>query len=159
MVVSRVGKDKRRRRPDRQAGFSSPRSLGNHGRVWRCSASSRHARTWWFLLIAGALGYTAWMLHKRALLGQKKKTNAPPAARWGFFPSPNAEASWDDLQPVDTLGLEVGLPADRAGRQGAPGRPARPHQGVRKKFAQDVGFLPRRSTSATTSSSSRARIA
>ena len=54
----------------------------------------------------------------------------------------NAEASWDDLQPVDTLGLEVGyrlIPLVDKARQGD--LLAR-IKGVRKKFAQDVGFLP-----------------
>jgi flagellar biosynthesis protein FlhA len=36
----------------------------------------------------------------------------------------------------------AGLPADRAGGQEPPGRPAHPHQGRARKFAQEVGFLP-----------------
>jgi flagellar biosynthesis protein FlhA len=58
-------------------------------------------------------------------------------------PAANAEASWDDLVPVDTLGLEVGLRlialVDKARNGNLLGR----IKGVRKKkFAQEVGFLP-----------------
>ncbi|WP_017429027.1 flagellar biosynthesis protein FlhA [Vreelandella jeotgali] len=52
------------------------------------------------------------------------------------------EASWDDVQLVDTLGLEVGhrlIPLVDARQQGELlGR----IKSVRKKFAQEVGFLP-----------------
>jgi len=58
------------------------------------------------------------------------------------MPAANAEASWDDLAPVDTLGLEVGYRlialVDKARNGELLGR----IKGVRKKFAQDVGFLP-----------------
>jgi flagellar biosynthesis protein FlhA len=54
----------------------------------------------------------------------------------------NPEATWDDLTPVDTLGLEVGYRlitlVDKARAGDLLGR----IKGVRKKFAQDVGFLP-----------------
>jgi flagellar biosynthesis protein FlhA len=54
----------------------------------------------------------------------------------------SAEATWDDLTPVDTLGLEVGYRlialVDKARQGDLLGR----IKGVRKKFAQDVGFLP-----------------
>ena len=68
----------------------------------------------------------------------------PPSTR--PEPPANAEASWDDLQPVDTLGLEVGYRlialVDKARVMGAGGDLLARIKGVRKKFAQDVGFLP-----------------
>ena len=57
-------------------------------------------------------------------------------------PTTRSRATWDDLQPVDTLGLEVGYRlitlVDKARQGDLLGR----IKGVRKKFAQDVGFLP-----------------
>jgi flagellar biosynthesis protein FlhA len=57
-------------------------------------------------------------------------------------PPPNAEASWDDLQPVDTLGLEVGFRLIALVDKAREGDLLARIKGVRKKFAQEVGFLP-----------------
>jgi flagellar biosynthesis protein FlhA len=54
----------------------------------------------------------------------------------------NAEASWDDLQPVDTLGLEVGYRLITLVDKTRQGDLLSRIKGVRKKFAQEVGFLP-----------------
>jgi flagellar biosynthesis protein FlhA len=71
------------------------------------------------------------------------KAAAPPVP--GEAPVAGAEASWDDLSPVDTLGLEVGYRlialVDKA-RAGSGGDLLGRIKGVRKKFAQEVGFLP-----------------
>ena len=54
----------------------------------------------------------------------------------------NPEATWDDLQPVDTLGLEVGYRLIALVDKARQGDLLARIKGVRKKFAQDVGFLP-----------------
>ena len=54
----------------------------------------------------------------------------------------NAEATWDDLQPVDTLGLEVGYRLIALVDKARQGDLLARIKGVRRKFAQDVGFLP-----------------
>jgi flagellar biosynthesis protein FlhA len=90
-----------------------------------------------FLLLGSAIGALAWTLHRRA-----QREAAAPAATAAEVAPANAEASWDDLVPVDTLGLEVGYRlialVDKARQGDLLGR----IKGVRKKFAQDVGFLP-----------------
>ncbi|MFG6158700.1 flagellar biosynthesis protein FlhA [Halomonas sp. 1390] len=91
-----------------------------------------------FLIFTALLGGLAWWLMRqkeRRLVEQEIATEAPPA--------PEApEASWEDVQLVDTLGLEVGhrlIPLVDARQQGELlGR----IKSVRKKFAQEVGFLP-----------------
>ena len=52
-----------------------------------------------------------------------------------------SEATWDDLQPVDPWAWRSAT-ASSPWSTRPPGRPAQPHQGVRAKFAQEVGFLP-----------------
>ena len=89
-----------------------------------------------FLLIGGGLGYGAWMLQRRSRREQDAPRPAPPA------PEANAEASWDDLQPVDTLGLEVGYRLIALVDKARQGDLLARIKGVRRKFAQDVGFLP-----------------
>ena len=66
-----------------------------------------------------------------------------PSARWATEVQPaNAEATWDDLTPVDTLGLEVGYRLIALVDKARQGDLLTRIKGVRKKFAQDVGFLP-----------------
>ena len=88
-----------------------------------------------FLLIASGLGYGAWSLHRRA----RAREDAPPRPAAA---EANAEASWDDLQPVDTLGLEVGYRLIALVDKARQGDLLARIKGVRRKFAQDVGFLP-----------------
>ncbi len=136
MVVSRVGKDSDVGQQIGRQVFNSPRSLAITAGVMGLLGVIPGMPHVVFLLISAAMGYGAWMLHKRALAAK----NAPPPPK--VVAEPNAEASWDDLQPVDTLGLEVGYRlialVDKARQGDLLGR----IKGVRKKFAQDVGFLP-----------------
>jgi hypothetical protein len=56
--------------------------------------------------------------------------------------NPNGEATWEDLQPVDTLGLEVGYRLIQLVDKDRGGDLLNRIKGVRRKFAQEVGFLP-----------------
>ncbi|MBL7251683.1 flagellar biosynthesis protein FlhA [Alloalcanivorax sp. C16-2] len=91
-----------------------------------------------FLLFTAGLAGAAWYLSRRndQRLVEERIQAEPP-------PQPEApEASWDDVQLIDTLGLEVGhrlIPMVDYRQQGELlGR----IKSVRKKFAQEVGFLP-----------------
>src|SRR6185295_18095493 len=89
-----------------------------------------------FLSIAAALGWGAWLLQQRQLAAKNAPKAAPPPLE------ANAEATWDDLQPVDTLGLEVGYRLITLVDKQRQGDLLARIKGVRRKFAQDVGFLP-----------------
>ena len=93
-----------------------------------------------FLPVAGGLGWLAWKTH----LKQEAAKNAPPPseAPAQAAPNPNGEASWEDLQPVDTLGLEVGYRLIQLVDKDRGGDLLTRIKGVRRKFAQEVGFLP-----------------
>ena len=91
-----------------------------------------------FLLIASMLGYLAWWLKRKEQVAQAAKAEAVPAP----MVEPNAEASWDDLQPVDVLGLEVGYRLITLVDKTKEGDLLSRIKGVRRKFAQEVGFLP-----------------
>ncbi len=146
MVVSRVGKEEDIGTQIRGQVFDSPRSMAVTGGIvggLGLVPGMPHAV---FLLIGGALGALAWSLARR------KRREAEEAARrpgsdGEAAPLANAEASWDDLAPVDTLGLEVGfrlIPLVDRNRAAAGngGDLLGRIKGVRKKFAHDVGFLP-----------------
>lgn len=90
-----------------------------------------------FLSLAAVIGYVAYRLSQKA-----KKAAAQPALN--ALPTPStkpAELSWDDIAPVDALGLEVGyrlVPlVDRANGGDLTSR----IKGIRKKLTQDLGFL------------------
>src|SRR6195952_2676948 len=136
MVVSRVGKEADVGSQITAQVFSSPRSLAVVAGVLAVLGSIPGMPHVVFLLIAAGLAYGAWMLREN----QQRAKNAPKPA-----PPPleaNAEATWDDLQPVDTLGLEVGYRLIALVDKARQGDLLARIKGVRKKFAQDVGFLP-----------------
>ncbi|QEA40258.1 flagellar biosynthesis protein FlhA [Pistricoccus aurantiacus] len=91
-----------------------------------------------FLLFTGFLGGLAWWLkHSEEKRIVEEANSAPPP------PPPEApEASWDDVQLVDTLGLEVGHRLIPLVDQRQQGELLGRIKSVRKKFAQEVGFLP-----------------
>ena len=139
MVVSRVGKDEDIGTQIRGQVFESPRSIAITAGIVGALGLVPGMPNFVFLLIGGSLGALAWSLSQR-----QKVAAAQPERKPGEADAPMAsnEASWDDLAPVDTLGLEVGYRlitlVDKARQGDLLGR----IKGVRKKFAQDVGFLP-----------------
>jgi flagellar biosynthesis protein FlhA len=52
------------------------------------------------------------------------------------------EVSWSDVASIQTLGLEVGYRLISMVDQNQNGELLRRVKGVRRKFAQDIGFLP-----------------
>ena len=136
MVVSRVGKEKDVGTQIAAQVFSSPRSLAITGGIIGALGLIPGMPHFVFLLLGGGLGYAAWWMRER----DRKARLAPPPPE--PMAEPNAEASWDDLQPVDTLGLEVGYRLIALVDKARQGDLLSRIKGVRKKFAQDVGFLP-----------------
>lgn len=51
------------------------------------------------------------------------------------------DASWNDVAPLDVLGLEVGYRLIPLVDKSQDGELLRRIRGIRKKFAQEVGFL------------------
>ncbi|MBK8336521.1 MAG: flagellar biosynthesis protein FlhA [Sterolibacteriaceae bacterium] len=91
-----------------------------------------------FLTLAGGLGAIAWKMKQRAAQAAQE---APVQAVRDSATSEPAEASWSDVAPVDVLGLEVGYRIIPLVDKGQDGELLRRIRGLRKKFAQDVGFL------------------
>ncbi len=93
-----------------------------------------------FLSLAVAAGAAAYFIDKRQK--QKAKEPALPAkADEGAEPSSQRELSWDDVQPVDIIGLEVGYRLIPLVDRDQGGELLERVKGVRKKLSQDFGFL------------------
>ncbi len=89
-----------------------------------------------FLTLAAILGGSAYLLDKRARApAPLPETVAPPK------PAEVPEVSWNDVLPVDVLGLEVGYRLIPLVDRVQDGELLRRIKGIRKKFAQEMGFL------------------
>lgn len=133
MVVSRVGKEQDIGKQITGQMFASPRVLGITATIMFILGIIPNMPHFVFLTISAVLAYGAWVLaHKPAL------DAAPAAAPL----SGDVEASWDDLQPVDQLGLELGYRLIALVDKTRQGDLLTRIKGVRRKFAQEVGFLP-----------------
>ncbi len=90
-----------------------------------------------FLLLASTIGYLAWRMAQR-----EERIAAIPPVKVAPTPVPEAvEASWNDVAPLDVLGLEVGYRLIPLVDKSQDGELLRRIRGIRKKFAQEVGFL------------------
>jgi flagellar biosynthesis protein FlhA len=134
MVVSRVGKEHDLGRQIATQMFISPRVLGIAAAILFILGIIPGMPHLVFLLVAAVLGYAAWVLAHRPPAPDPDAI-APPSP-------PDGDASWDDLQPVDQLGLELGYRLIALVDKNRQGDLLNRIKGVRKKFAQEVGFLP-----------------
>ncbi|MBA4262404.1 MAG: flagellar biosynthesis protein FlhA [Comamonadaceae bacterium] len=135
MVVSRVGKDEDLGGQVSNQMFLSSKVMGVTATVLfflGIVPGMPHAV---FLSFAALIGGVAWW---------RLKVESRPVATGAQAPAPSAdgEATWDDLQPVDLLGLELGYRLIAMVDKNRQGDLLTRIKGVRKKFAQEVGFLP-----------------
>ncbi|SMF94957.1 flagellar biosynthesis protein FlhA [Methylomagnum ishizawai] len=93
-----------------------------------------------FLLLAGAMGGSAYMIQKRKRRQQEEAERLAEAPK---LPAPPEvkELGWDDVQPVDLIGLEVGYRMIPLVDKNQGGQLMAKIKGVRKKLSQDLGFL------------------
>ncbi|ANN78298.1 flagellar biosynthesis protein FlhA [Bordetella flabilis] len=94
-----------------------------------------------FLALAAMFGGGGWLLHKKQTRTAVEQTRQPSAAQEQAKIAA-AEASWEDVSMVDQLGLEVGYRLIPLVDHSQNGELLHRVRSLRKKFAQDVGFLP-----------------
>lgn len=89
-----------------------------------------------FIMLAAVMAAGAYFVARRL---QQETVKKEPAA--AVVAPEVEEATWKDVLPVDTLGLEVGYRLIPLVDQGQGGELLKRIRGIRKKFAQEVGFL------------------
>ena len=89
-----------------------------------------------FALLLGGGGY--WLQMQK----QESEAAAPEAGTAAPASLEPPEATWDDVSQVDVLGLEVGYRLISLVDKTQDGDLLRRIKGIRKKFAQEIGFLP-----------------
>ncbi len=134
MVVSRVGKEHDIGKQIVGQMFVSPKVLGITAAIMFVLGIIPNMPHFVFLAIASILAYGAWVLANKPPPVDPQTVVAPVAT--------DGEASWDDLQPVDQLGLELGYRLIALVDKTRQGDLLTRIKGVRRKFAQEVGFLP-----------------
>ncbi|KFA16025.1 flagellar biosynthesis protein FlhA [Xanthomonas vasicola pv. musacearum NCPPB 4392] len=96
-----------------------------------------------FLTLGLILGVIAWKMYKRSLVVAPTGDPAtdPKAAAAATAAQASAELSWDELRPIDPLGLEVGYRLIPLVDKNQGGELMARIKGVRRKLTQDIGFL------------------
>ncbi|MVW70017.1 flagellar biosynthesis protein FlhA [Bordetella sp. 15P40C-2] len=95
-----------------------------------------------FITLAAGMGYLGWKIQSK----QKSKAStdvATPSHQQAAAQEAAAEASWEDVSLVEPLSLEVGYRLiSLVDSSGADPELLNRIRGLRKKFAQEMGFLP-----------------
>jgi flagellar biosynthesis protein FlhA len=91
-----------------------------------------------FLTIAALCGTAAYAVRRRRLAALAEKEAAPKTPATA---PEQRELTWDDVHPVDLLGLEVGYRLVALVNRGQSGDLTGRIRGVRRKLSQELGFL------------------
>ena len=91
-----------------------------------------------FVTIAGLIGAAGFYIrmHQQSVTEQEEVEEQQPAEE-----QQSADLSWDDVQPVDMIGLEVGYRLIPLVDKKQGGQLMSRIKGVRKKLSQELGFL------------------
>ncbi|MSQ67349.1 MAG: flagellar biosynthesis protein FlhA [Gammaproteobacteria bacterium] len=137
VIVTRVSADADMTQQVANQLFEDPRALGVTAGILATMGLIPGMPNVAFLTMAAGAGYTAYRIAQRRRQHAEVALEVPPPPP----PMDTKELSWDDVQPIDAIGLEVGyrvIPlVDRAQNGQLLGR----LRGVRKKLSQELGFL------------------
>lgn len=140
IVVSRVGTEKDLSEMLLGQLFTSPRVLNITAGVIGLIGVIPNMPHVAFLMIAGLLAGLSRLMSTRSRQEQEAAKRAEAATRVARE-QPVAEVSWNDVQHVDQLGLEVGYRLIPLVDRNQDGELLRRIRGIRKKIAQELGFL------------------
>jgi flagellar biosynthesis protein FlhA len=119
--------------------FGQPRSLAIAGAILGVMGLIPGMPNLAFLVFAALFGGGAWWQQRRqqAAAVAAAVPEAPPAPT----SSEPRELSWEDVQPADLIGLEVGFRLVPLVDKGSGGELLARIRGVRRKLSQELGFL------------------
>jgi flagellar biosynthesis protein FlhA len=138
VVVSRVGTGEDLSRQLVSQLFSRPQVMMITGAILTLLGLIPGMPHTAFLLLGGTLAGGAYYLDRRQ---RAPAVEATPAAEEAPPPPEAQEVGWDDVSLVDALGLEVGYRLIPLVDRAQNGELLRRIKGIRRKFAQEMGFL------------------
>ncbi|MDQ5910983.1 MAG: flagellar biosynthesis protein FlhA [Pseudomonadota bacterium] len=124
--------------------FGSPQALGVTAAIIGMMGVIPGMPNLVFLSLSAGAGYLAWRGY------QREETSALPDAEGGGTATPpgapesaadTREVGWDDVPPLDTIGMEVGYRLIALVDRNQNGQLLSRIKGVRKKLSQELGFL------------------
>jgi flagellar biosynthesis protein FlhA len=118
--------------------LGQPRALGVTGGILTLLGIIPGMPNLVFLCMAGGCGFGAYFLAKQRK-GEKEVAAKPVAAP--VTPLEQRELSWDDVEQVDLIGLEVGYRLIPLVDRNQGGELMGRIKGVRKKLSEELGFL------------------
>ena len=138
MVVTRVGDDEDISQQFIRQMFSNPRVIAITAGILGLLGLIPGMPNMVFLTLATFLATAAWQMNQRI---QQRQAQAAAPKPQPVMEQQSQEASWADVAPLDVLGLEVGYRLIPLVDKSQDGELLRRIRGIRKKFAQEVGFL------------------
>lgn len=146
LIVSRVGDGEDMGNEIGRQLFAAPQAMAISAAILGLLGIVPGMPHFSFLLLAAIGGALAFHTTKR--LRQAAADAAMPVTAPGGAALQNAnggdqhDASWEDVIQVDTVGLEVGYRLIPLVDKSQDGELLKRIKAIRKKFAQDIGFLP-----------------
>ncbi len=136
MVVTRVGDSQDLSQQFIGQLFNNPKVIGLTAAIIGLLGLIPGMPNFVFLLLATGLGSLAWDMDRRLRAAKPLPVTVAPT-----LAAESQEASWADVAALDVLGLEVGYRLIPLVDKAQDGELLRCIRGIRKKFAQEVGFL------------------
>ena len=140
IIVTRVNSEQDMGQQVMNQMFAQPKALGVAAGILLILGLVPGMPHMVFISLALAAGTAAWMIHRKAQ-APKDVDEAVPELEVESSESEDVDVSWDDVTPVDTLGLEVGYKLIPMVDKAQGGELISRVRGVRKKLSQELGFL------------------
>jgi flagellar biosynthesis protein FlhA len=143
IMVTRVSSEQDMGRQMLGQLFSHPRALGVTGGVLVLLGVIPGMPNAAFLTLGAAAATGGYVLQRRRVLEAEKPhaEAGKAAAEASAAAAESRDLSWDDVVPVDTIGLEVGYRLIPLVDKNQGGQLMGRIKGVRRKLTQDIGFL------------------
>ncbi|MBT3011700.1 MAG: flagellar biosynthesis protein FlhA [Candidatus Thiodiazotropha endolucinida] len=116
--------------------FSSPKALSVAAAVLFLMGIIPGMPNFAFLTLSAAAAAGAWMIWQRQMKPVEEPVIEEPVEQ-----PEQRELSWEDVQPVDLIGLEVGYRLIPLVDRNQGGQLMNRIKGVRRKLSQEIGFL------------------
>ncbi|NNM68502.1 MAG: flagellar biosynthesis protein FlhA [Gallionella sp.] len=138
MVVSRVSSDENIGQQLVGQLFKQPQIIMLTGAIIGMMGMIPGMPHFAFLSLAGAMAWLAYYLSQKSeKIAKQEQAEVLPLSM-----TESNDASWEDVAQVDVLGMEVGYRLIVLVDKAQDGDLLRRIKGIRKKFTQDIGFLP-----------------